>query len=466
MVDDNVEDDGVSPAAATGGDVAATLPTATAAVIAPPPPSQPTTQKMTLATVYDALKELKDASWLATAKEAVAVATAAARKVEHVALDVNAIRDKSYEASVMALASAGSADAASALKLLRADMEGLKAVARRVDVRHAEDTLAFQTLRELQKHGRKTAAKVGELERQLKATHAAHAKEMTELRAMIEEGGGGGGGRRRNRGGTAAAAAVAADDSSLRPFQREARRRRRVRQLRLAEGLDDDPEALGDELEGLALGLDDHADALAALRSELARVDAARVTDRLRLTLSAGARLLARAFVHRRTLTLRQRLMTWRRHTRRNEHDDHQRGRGPGGLGIRSVASQTRMAGQAQVLQSALARVGNWAEIRMRPRFDKWRAWAGVSLRRWASLSRSLSCYRYLPSPQSVRGTRRSGSRPLPAAGRRGWRCTATATRRGPPRCGVSGGGSRPSPAATSWPSATCPYTHRPPATS
>ena len=203
-------------------------------------------------------------------QDAIFQMTAVTKKVEQITLDINNIREKSYEASVLTLGGGGKggSDAGGALKLLRGDLEALRMVSRRIELHQSTEALSFHNLRELQRGSRRTTTKVDELERQMVMMKADHAREMAMLRKMIEAGMGGGvGGRKTRPDVNEEDEGMSEDDDNetkLDPssatsqhYQRLARRRKRIRRRRALEGFDLDIGALDDELEEIARGLGD-----------------------------------------------------------------------------------------------------------------------------------------------------------------------------------------------------------------
>ena len=204
-------------------------------------------------------------------QEAIFQMTAVTKKVEQITLDINNIREKSYEASVLALGGSsssgkgGGSDAGGALKLLRGDLEALRMVSRRIELHQSTEALSFHNLRELQKGSRRTSSKVDELERQIVTIKAEHAREMAMLKKMIVDQVGVGGRKSRLSSDYEDDEEDMSDDednemkhdSSLmsQHYQRLARRRKRVRRRRALEGFDLDIGALDDELEEIARGL-------------------------------------------------------------------------------------------------------------------------------------------------------------------------------------------------------------------
>jgi len=203
-------------------------------------------------------------------QDAIFQMTAVTKKVEQITLDINNIREKSYEASVLALGGSGKGgnDAGNALKLLRGDLEALRMVSRRIELHQSTEALSFHNLRELQRGSRRTATKMSELERQVVMMKADHAREISMLRKMIvDQAGGGVGGRKTRTDENEEDDEMSEDDDNemkLDPssatamsqhYQRLARRRKRVRRRRALEGFDLDIGALDDELEEIARGL-------------------------------------------------------------------------------------------------------------------------------------------------------------------------------------------------------------------
>ena len=210
--------------------------------------------------------EIKESIWLSTAKEAMQQAAAVARKVDQLALDMNGVREKSYEASILALGGgvsgtggASATDAASALKLLKSEMEGVRVVTRRIELHQCTDALTFHHLRELQRGGKRTRGRVEELEHQMVLMKAEHARELRAVRALAEQALSGG---KRGRRGVAVdeggdgGEGEDEEDSKYGHYQGKARQRRSQRRRRAEEGYDSDPEQLDAELEELAVGLD------------------------------------------------------------------------------------------------------------------------------------------------------------------------------------------------------------------
>ena len=201
-------------------------------------------------------------------QDAIFQMTAVTKKVEQITLDINNIREKSYEASVLTLGGSGKggSDAGGALKLLRGDLEALRMVSRRIELHQSTEALSFHNLRELQRGSRRTTTKVAELERQMVMMKADHAREMAMLRKMIEAGGGVGGRKTRPDQHEEDEEMSEDDDNEMKldpssatsqHYQRLARRRKRIRRRRALEGFDLDIGALDDELEEIARGLGD-----------------------------------------------------------------------------------------------------------------------------------------------------------------------------------------------------------------
>jgi hypothetical protein len=205
-------------------------------------------------------------------QDAIFQMTAVTKKVEQITLDINNIREKSYEASVLALGGSGKGgnDAGNALKLLRGDLEALRMVSRRIELHQSTEALSFHNLRELQRGSRRTITKMSELERQVVMMKADHAREISMLRKMIVDQAGGGVGGRKIRPdeneeddemSEDGDNEVKHDPSSAamsQHYQRLARRRKRVRRRRALDGFDLDIGALDDELEEIARGLGDN----------------------------------------------------------------------------------------------------------------------------------------------------------------------------------------------------------------
>ena len=198
-------------------------------------------------------------------QEAIFQMTAVTKKVEQITLDINNIREKSYEASVLALGGSGNggSDAGGALKLLRGDLEALRMVSRRIELHQSTEALSFHNLRELQRGSRRTTSKVDELERQVVNMKADHAREMAMLKSMIQQNVGGR--KTRMSPGQEEEDDDVSDDEDnetkndqsvvSQHYQRLARRRKRIRHRRAHEGFDLDIGALDDELEEIARGL-------------------------------------------------------------------------------------------------------------------------------------------------------------------------------------------------------------------
>ena len=226
--------------------------------------------------------EIKESIWLYTAKVAMEQAAAASRKVDQLALDMNIVREKSYEASILSLGGIGvsavsavsgtgtggsssssdaAATAAGALKLLKGEMEGIRTVARRIELHQCTDALTFHHLRELRRGGQRTRGRVEELERRMVWMQAEHARELRAVRALAEAALTGG--KRGRRGSTAKTAGQEEEedeaDGQYGHYQGQARQRRSLRRRRAEEGYDSDPEQLDAELEEIAVGLDKHS---------------------------------------------------------------------------------------------------------------------------------------------------------------------------------------------------------------
>ena len=199
-------------------------------------------------------------------QEAIFQMTAVTKKVEQITLDINNIREKSYEASVLTLGGSGKggSDAGGTLKLLRADLEALRMVSRRIELHQSTEALSFHNLRELQRGSRRTTTKVDELERYVVTMKAEHAREMAMLKKMIVDQAGMGGGRKIRLSAHEDDEEGVSDDednetkqdpSMSQHYQRLARRRKRVRRRSAVEGFELDSGALDDELEEIARGL-------------------------------------------------------------------------------------------------------------------------------------------------------------------------------------------------------------------
>lgn len=217
--------------------------------------------------------EIKESIWLYTAKEAMGQVAAVTRKVDQLAIDINCIREKSYEASILGLgggvsATGGSSEAAGALKLLKSEMEGLRVVTRRIELHHATDALSFHHMRELQRGGKRSKSRVEELERQVVQMRAEHARELRLVRDLAERAVTGGGKckRRANPGADDECDGDDETDSQHGQYQRTARVQRSLRRRRAAEGFESDTEELDAELEGIAVGLDQHTARYAAAK--------------------------------------------------------------------------------------------------------------------------------------------------------------------------------------------------------
>jgi hypothetical protein len=209
--------------------------------------------------------EIKESIWLYTAREAMEQAAVVTRKVDQLAIDMNCIREKSYEASILGMGggvtgTGGSADAAGALKLLKSELEGVRTVTRRIELYQCTDALTFHHLREVQRGGRRTKSRVEELERQLVRVMEEHSRELRAVRAMTEQALSTG---KRRRGQTKDAHEESEGDSETGEryghYQGRARQQRSLRRRRAEEGYESDPEQLDAELEEMAVGLDRHA---------------------------------------------------------------------------------------------------------------------------------------------------------------------------------------------------------------
>ena len=101
---------------------------------------------------------------------------------------------------------------------------------------------------------------------------------------------------------------------------------------------------------------------ITALQTVVARLEEQRRTDQLR----TGGRLLSHAVYSRQSKSMRQRLLTWRRNVAAAKEASRAAG---------SSVPVGKQQGHAMILQGALARVGTWNELRMRPRFQWWQEW-------------------------------------------------------------------------------------------